>query len=314
VVLSTSTYSTDTPVITIVGPTASGKSEVAQLVAEQLGGEIISADSMQVYRGLDIGTGKVIAAHQRVPHHLIDVVDLDQTYSAAMYQQQGRAALAAIIARGNQPVVCGGTGLYVRALLDDMDFPSGDQTDNPVRAEIEDYLARHGPEALYQRLSAVDPDAAGLVHPNNTKRVVRALEMAETGTPYSRQASGFRAYHPWAPARFFGLSVDRAVLYRRIEERVDDMIAQGWVEEVESLLAKGLGDAVTASKAIGYRELAEVAMGQVSLSDATTAIKTATRRYAKRQLTWFRPDPRVEWLDVTSRSSTETAHTILALL
>lgn len=301
-------------VVAIVGPTASGKSEVAQLVAQRLDGEIVSADSMQVYRYLDIGTGKVLPHERRVPHHLIDVTDISQPYSAALYQITARAAIDDICLRGLLPIVCGGTGLYVRAALDDMEFPPGQQVNNALRAELEALADSKGADALIERLRSLDPAAVDLIHPNNTRRLIRAIEMAHEGRCYSQQASGFRAYRPHYPTRYFGLRVDRAVLYGRIDRRVQQMVNDGWLEEVDALVARGLQDSLTALQAIGYRELLQVRSGELSLQEAIASIQTATRRYAKRQMTWFQGDPRVEWIEATDGDSARIASEIVALL
>lgn len=300
-------------VIAIVGPTAVGKSTVAEGVARALGGEIVSADSMQVYQGMDIGTAKVPASQRTVPYHCIDLVEPGAPYSAALYQRDARAAIGDLLAAGHLAVVCGGTGLYVRAALDAMEFPAGEAA-SPARRRIESDLDLHGVEALYDELARKDPASAALIHPNNARRVVRALEMLDEGVNYAQQAAGFserRAHHP---ARYLGLTMDRAALYARIDARVDAMVASGLLDEVERLLAAGYRDALTASQAIGYKELVPVVEGRADLTEAIAEIQRSTRRYAKRQLTWFRADPRVEWLDVTELSPGAAVEAALALL
>lgn len=281
--------------IAVVGPTASGKSELAELIASRLPGEIVSADSMQVYRGMDIGTAKRPPARRRVPYHCLDLVEPGVPYSAALFQRDARLAIDDILGRGAWPVVAGGTGLYVRAALDDMSFPKG-ETVSESRARYEALAGELGPEGLHTLLAQRDPAAAALLHPNNVRRVVRALEMAEEGTSYAEQAEGFSARTPWYEALHLGLEVDRAVLCERIDARVDEMIADGLLAEVEGLLEAGYRDAVTAGQAIGYKELVPVIEHGADLTAATDAIKQATRRYAKRQMTWFRADPRIVWL------------------
>ncbi len=301
-------------VIAIVGPTAVGKSAVADLVAERIGGEIVSADSMQVYRDMDIGTAKTPPEARRVRYHGIDLVEPGTAFSAALYQAYARAAVDEIRARGRVPVFVGGTGLYVRAALDDMEFPPGD-TGTPLRQEIEARAREIGADALHGELAVLDPASAALIHPHNVKRVVRALEMHSEGVSYAEQAARFacRTFH-YPETVLVGLTMDRAALYRRIDERVAGMLAQGLLGEVRRLLDAGLREALTAAQAIGYKELVPVVEGTASLEDAQAAIAQATRRYAKRQLTWFRADPRVRWVDVTVLGVAAAAERVLALL
>jgi len=238
-------------ILGIVGPTAVGKSAVAERVATALGGEI-------VYRGMDIGTAKTPPAERAVVHHCLDLVDPGTPYSAALYQRDARGAIESAIHRGLTPVLAGGTGLYVRAALDEMDFPAGDQA-SKIRAAIEDRLAGGGANALYAELAAVDPSSARLIHPNNVRRVVRAMEMHLQGDSYAEQAAGFarREFH-YSGTLVVGLDMDRAALYERIDRRVDDMLASGLIAEVRRLLDRGLLDALTAAQAIGYKELVPV--------------------------------------------------------
>jgi tRNA dimethylallyltransferase len=296
-------------VIAIVGPTAVGKSALAEELAVRLGGEIVSADSMQVYRGMDIGTAKPPPEHRRVPYHLIDVVDPGTPFSAALYQKLAREAIEDIAARGRLPVVCGGTGLYVRAALDDMRFPAGEQV-SAEREELEGLGREIGGDALHVRLRAVDPESAALIHPNNVRRTIRALEMVGQGVTYAQQAAGFSSRMPYFEATYIGLAMDRPRLYERIDARVDAMLAAGLLEEVRALLAAGFRDALTANQAIGYKEFVPVIESGASLGDAVFAVKQATRRYAKRQLTWFRADSRVRWEDADLRSPEELAASI----
>ncbi len=300
-------------VIAVVGPTGVGKTDLADQIAVRLGGEIVSADSMQVYRGMDIGTAKPSARERRVPYHCIDVVEPGTPYSAALYQSDARAAIDAIAGSGRIPIVCGGTGLYVRAALDDWTFPAG-AAETPERARLEALAVELGAEALHARLAELDPAAAAAVHPNNVRRVVRALEMAEQGASYAEQAERFSARVSWYPTTFIGLAMDRRALYARIDDRVDAMIDGGLAVEVAGLLSAGYRDALTATQAIGYKEIVPVLDGDATLAEAAAAIKQATRRYAKRQLTWFRADPRIQWLDVTGLSAPERADGVLKLL
>lgn len=300
--------------IAIVGPTAVGKSSVAEEVAARLGGEIIDADSMQVYCGMDVGTAKTPVAERLVPHHCLDLVAPGTPYSAALYQRDARAAIDDVAARGLAPVLVGGTGLYVRAALDEFAFPAGQITDE-VRLQLEERALAIGPEALHAELAELDTASAALIHPNNVRRTVRALEMHASGRSYAEQASGFtrRDLH-YPGTRFVGLTMERSALYGRIDSRVDAMLASGLLDEVRALLHAGYRDALTAAQAIGYKELVPVAEGDARLEDAAEDIKRASRRYAKRQLTWFRADPRIAWLDVTGLSTTETVSAVLDLL
>jgi tRNA dimethylallyltransferase len=300
-------------VLAIVGPTASGKSALAEELAVRLGGEVVSADSMQVYKAMDIGTAKTPIGARRAPLWCIDIVQPGEPFSAALYQEAAREAIADIATRGKLPVLAGGSGLYLRAALDEMEFPRGQQV-SPSRARYEELAASEGNVALHRLLAKRDPKSAAAIHPNNGRRIVRALEMLDEGVRYADQLAGFSARTSAYATRWIGLEVERAVLYRRIEERVDRMLAEGLLGEVQALLDAGLRDALTASQAIGYKELVGVLEGENSLDEAVMAIKQATRRYAKRQLTWFRADPRVAWIDVTGLSVTQGADRAMGAL
>lgn len=300
--------------IAIVGPTAVGKSSVAEEVAARLRGEIVSADSMQIYRGMDIGTAKTPPTERRVPYNCIDVLDPGEPYSAALFQRDARQAIDSLLARGVTPVVTGGTGLYLRAALDEFDFPPGELT-NDLRIEFERRAAEEGPDALHAELAAADPSAAARIHPNNVRRTIRALEMLALGRAYSAQADGFAERSDHYPGTvFIGLVMDRPALYARVDERVDAMLRAGLLAEVERLVETGYREALTSMQAIGYKELLPVLDGAVSLEEATDQIKRSSRRYAKRQLTWFRADPRIEWIDVTGLSTLQAAEQALHLL
>lgn len=303
----------NTRVIAVVGPTAIGKTAVAETLALALGGEIVSADAMQVYRGMDIGTAKAPVTQRRVPYHCIDLVDPGTPYSAALFQYDARDAIEGLTSRGSIPVLCGGTGMYVRAALDDWEFPAGD-SETPLRAQLEALATEIGPEVLHARLAELDADAAAAIHPNNVRRVIRALEMAEEGTSYADQARRFSTRCSIYDATLIGLTMERSQLYAAIDARVDAMLAAGLLHEVEALLAAGFGEALIATQAIGYKELVPVLLDRASLEEAVESIKQATRRYAKRQLTWFRGDPRVEWLDVTGMSPEDAAARSLDLV
>jgi len=283
-------------VIAVVGPTATGKSDLGLALAEQLGGEVVNTDAMQLYRGMDIGTAKLTPAERRgIPHHQLDVLDVDQDASVADYQRGARADLAAIDARGARAVAVGGSGLYVRALLDHMDFPG---TDPDVRARLEERVEAEGSRALHAELERVDPVAAAGIGPRNARRIVRALEVIRlTGRPYSASLPQ-HVYE--VPALQLGLDCDRAVLDARIEARVEHMWEAGLVDEVRALAAHGIGR--TASRAVGYAEVLALLRGDLGASEARAAIAAGTRRLARKQMGWFGRDPRVHWLDARDPS------------
>lgn len=278
--------------IAVVGATAAGKSDLAVELALALGGEVINADSMQLYRGMDIGTAKLTRAERRgVPHHLLDIWDVTRAASVAEYQDLADAVIADITARGKVPVLVGGSGLYVRAALGDLDFPG---TDEAIRARLEAELAARGPAPLYERLRSADPVAAAAILPSNGRRIVRALEVIElSGRPFSATMPG---YEGGRPAIQLGVQTDRAELDRRIEARVHRMWAVGFEAEVRHLAARGLRDGKTASRALGYQQMLRHLDGDLTLGEARDETIRATRRFARRQESWFRRDPRVLWL------------------
>jgi len=290
--------------IAVVGATATGKSDLAVALALALGGEVVNADSMQLYRGMDIGTAKLSMAERRgIPHHLLDVWDVTKTASVAEYQLLADEAIAGIEARGTVPVLAGGSGLYIRAALGDLDFPG---TDERIRAGLEAELAAAGPGPLYTRLTALDPAAAAAILPSNGRRIVRALEVIElSGRPFSATLPG---YDVGRPAVQIGLRSGRPELGRRIEARVDRMWAAGFEAEVRELADReGLRDGKTASRALGYQQMLRHLDGEWTLEQAREETVRATRRFARRQESWFRRDPRVAWLsadeqDVTARA------------
>ncbi len=277
----------------MLGPTAAGKSDLALRLAEDLGGEVINADSMQLYAGMDIGTAKLTVAQRGgVPHHLLDLWDVRHAASVAEYQRLARAAIAEVTGRGRVPILVGGSGLYVRAALDDLDFPG---TDPAVRDRLEQELDRHGPGALYTRLAALDPVAARGILPSNGRRIVRALEVIEvSGRPFSATLPRYESVYP---AVQFGLRVPRAELDERIAERVARMWQAGFVAEVRRLEAAGLRAGRTASRALGYAQVLRFLAGEWTEPQAREETIKATRRFARRQEAWFRRDPRVTWLD-----------------
>ncbi len=285
------------PIIAILGPTASGKSEVAQKVALKLKGEVVSADSMQIYRYMNIGTAKLSPAERIVPHHLIDILDPGEPFSAQLFQQLSRKAFEDIRNRNNVAILCGGTGLYVQAALEDMRFPKGEQIHNPVREKYELLAQEQGNQAVWNVLYELDPSSANLIHANNVRRVIRALEMYDQGISYAEQVKNIRTLPEVVPSIRFGLKRDPLLLAQRINNRVDSMIERGLVDEVSQLLSNGFRSALTAPQAIGYKEIVSYLDGKCSLEEAINQIKTATRRYAKRQRTWLRRDSRLIVLD-----------------
>jgi len=284
-----------TRVIAVVGATATGKSGLATELALALGGEVVNADSMQLYQGMDIGTAKEPEAARRgVPHHLLDIWPVTQTANVAEYAKLARTAIDEIIARGRVPVLAGGSGLYVRAALDDLDFPG---TDEAIRASLEEELARVGAAALHARLARLDPAAAAAILPGNGRRIVRALEVIEiSGRPF---AATMPAFTENRPAVQIGLTLPRPELDQRIGARVDRMWEAGLEAEVRGLAAQGLRDGKTASRALGYQQLLRYLDGEWTLDEARLETTKATRRFARRQESWFRRDPRVRWLDAS---------------
>ena len=281
------------PIVAVVGATATGKSDLALDLAERLTGEVVNADAMQFYRGMDIGTAKLPVAERRgVAHHELDVLDVTQEASVAAYQTAARQDFAAIAARGHRPLLVGGSGLYVRAALDRLEIPP---TDPELRRRLEAEAEVIGAAALHGRLLAVDPHAAAAIQPGNVRRVVRALEVVEvTGRPFSASMPKREFV---SPAVILGLKMDRGVLDERIGTRVDRMWDEGLRAETERLLGAGLRDGVTASRAIGYSQAIAVLDGVLDEQHARSETSQATRRYARRQESWFRPDPRIVWLD-----------------
>lgn len=302
------------PIVCIVGPTASGKSTLAQHVAFQLQGEVVSADSMQVYRGMDIGTGKVLPSERLVAHYGLDLVDPGQPYSAALFQVYARSCFADIDARGKRSVLCGGTGFYVRAAIDDYDFPQGEQVGNEIRDRYLDIAQEQGAHALWLLLEKADPESAAIIPENDVKRVVRAFELLDAGESYARQKSKLATIPQRYPAVFIGLSVNPDTLRARIDARVDAMVENGLVHEVESLLERGFRNGITAPQAIGYKEIVAALDGTISLDEAIDQIKTATHRYAKRQRTWFRKDRRIHWIEADAAALDDLANRSLEII
>ena len=285
------------PLIVLVGPTSVGKSNLAIALAERVGGEILAADSMQVYRGLDIGTAKPGAEERRrVRHHLLDLVDPDQSFTAADYARLASTAIADIRRRGHLPIMVGGTGLYVRAVLRGLFDGPGEEIS--IRNALLQAAAKAGILPLYRRLEVLDAEAAAGIHPNDLFRIVRALEVVTiVGRPISALRAEGRKVHKAVPGRvlWFGLERERQELYQRIETRVEEMMAGGFLDEVRGLLDRGYLPALKPLRAIGYRHMVEYLEGRTKLDDTVACLKRDTRRYAKRQLTWFRHEEGLEW-------------------
>ena len=279
------------PVIAVVGPTGSGKSDLSVSLALELGGEVINADSMQFYRGMDIGTAKITLAERRgVPHHLLDILDVTEEASVSDFQQQARELIAGIHARGKRAILAGGSGLYVRAALDVLEFPG---TDPAIRRRLEAELEAGGPAPMRARLEAVDPVSAGRL--GDARRIIRALEVFElTGRPFS---SFMPTREYFQPAVQIGLEVDREQLRDRLARRVHAMVDSGLLDEVRRLDAAGLRLGRTAPRALGYAQFLKVLDGESDPATAAEETIVATRQFARRQLTWFRADPRIHWLD-----------------
>ncbi|ANN21731.1 tRNA (adenosine(37)-N6)-dimethylallyltransferase MiaA [Amycolatopsis orientalis] len=280
--------------VAVVGPTATGKTALAVELALALGGEVVNADALQLYRGMDIGTAKATVEERRgVPHHLLDVLDVTETASVAAYQRDARACVEKLLAAGRVPILTGGSGLYVQAVLDDLKFPG---TDPAVRARLTAEADEIGAAAMHARLTELDPVAATAILPTNTRRIVRALEViAITGEPFSANLP-----KP-GPARYgtvlIGVDREPAELDARVDRRVEIMFETGLVDEVRTLLGQGLRDGLTASRALGYQQVIAALDGDGDLRAAAEATAQATRRFVRRQRSWFRRDKRIEWFD-----------------
>ncbi|MGY1624925.1 tRNA (adenosine(37)-N6)-dimethylallyltransferase MiaA [Geodermatophilus sp. SYSU D00965] len=295
------------PVVALVGPTATGKTALGVALARRLGGEVVNADSMQLYRGMDIGTAKPdVAERDGVPHHLLDVWHVRQAASVAEYRRLARAEIDRLRAAGTVPLLVGGSGLYVRAVLDELDFPG---TDPGVRARLAAELAEAGPAVLHARLAAVDPAAAAAVLPSNGRRIVRALEVVEiTGGPFRAQLPDPRPHYQ---AVVVGLDRDPAELDRRIAVRVDRMWAAGFVAEVEALAADGLREGPTASRALGYAQVLAQLDGALTAEEARERTVSTTRRFVRRQRSWFRRDAATTWLDAARPDLADAAEALI---
>jgi tRNA dimethylallyltransferase len=283
-----------TPIIIICGPTATGKSDLALEVASLIDGEIINADSMQLYKGMDIGTAKLTLEERAgIPHHLLDILTVDQDASVAQYQGLARAAIEEIQSRNKAVIIVGGTGLYIKSIIDEMNFP---ETDPELRKKLEDEAELLGTAELYSRLRLLDPEAAAAIEPANTRRIIRALEVIEvTGQPYSANLPSDTSIR-YPNALHIGLAMERSSLAPRIEARVHRMWQQGLVSEVDQLINDGLLRGTTAQRAIGYAQVIAMGNGEISESQAIEETIVATRQYVRRQETWFKRDTRIQWI------------------
>jgi tRNA dimethylallyltransferase len=289
-------FETAPRVVTVVGPTAAGKSALSIALAHELGGEVVNADSMQLYRGMDIGTAKLTPAERDgVPHHLLDIWDVTFPAAVAEYQELARAAIDDIAARGRVPLLVGGSGLYIRAVLEEFEFPG---TDPAVRARLEEELSLSGAASLHDQLRARDPEAAAKILPSNGRRIVRALEVIElTGQPFT---ASLPAPTPHYPSVQIGVDRDAAVLDDRIAARVDLMWEQGLLDEVRGLIPRGLREGRTAGRALGYQQALAEIDGSLSSDEARADTVRGTRRFVRRQRSWFRRDPSITWLDAAA--------------
>jgi tRNA dimethylallyltransferase len=300
------------PFLALVGPTASGKTEASLQVAEALDAEILSIDSMLVYRGMDVGTAKPTAEQRaRIPHHLVDLVEPSEPFSVAAFQAAAREAADDIRRRGPRPLLVGGSGLYFRAVVDGLEFPG---TDPRIRSTLEDEASVLGAERMYRRLAEMDPVAASRIEPGNVRRTVRALEVAGiTGRPFSSYAGAWDS-HPPDRVRAAGVRLTPEHLASRVERRIEGMLAAGWLDEVEKLIAAGFGDWLTSTQAIGYAELARHLEHRLSLEDAVQQTVKRTRKLARRQMAWFRSDPRIRWFDAGEEGAPGVVDDVVAFL
>ncbi len=292
----------------INGPTAVGKSKAAVLLAKRIGGEIISADSMQVYKGMDIGTAKITAGEMDgVPHHLIDIIEPDEEFGVLNFKALASKAIEEITGRGNIPIICGGTGFYIQAVLYDVNFTEYDDNKaEEIRRRLENELETNGSLYLFEKLKKIDPVYAGIIHPNNTKRLLHSLEFYElTGKRMSEHNLEQSQNESPFSFRYFVLTDDREKIYDRINRRVDMMVEAGLLEEVKGLLDKGYDEYLPSMLGIGYKEFVDHIKGRVSFEEAVENIKRETRHYAKKQITWFKREKNVEFIDIRDYGSFE---------
>ena len=287
------------PLIILTGPTAVGKTALSIRLAKAIGGEIISADSMQVYRRMDIGSAKITKEEMMgVPHHLIDVLEPDEEFNVTVFQKLAKAAVEEIYSRGNIPIVAGGTGFYIQALLNDIDFTENGE-DTSIRDELEALAKEKGAEYLHGMLLAIDPESAEQIHANNKKRVIRAIEYyRQTGERISEHNKRERQKESPYDFLYYVVNTDRDILYQRIDQRVDEMMKQGLVEEVKELKDSGCTRDMVSMQGLGYKEILDYLQGECTLSDAVYLLKRDTRHFAKRQITWFKRERDVKWLNL----------------
>ena len=303
------------PLLVLVGPTAVGKTDLSIQLARRFNMEIVSADSMQVYIGMDIGTAKVSPEiRYEIPHHLIDICYPDEPYSVAQFQKDAVAAIGEIHARGKIPLMVGGTGLYVRSVTHGYLFSHAPMDEN-IRSKWKNYGQVHGPQALYEQLVARDPETARRLHPHDVKRIIRSLEVHElTGLPFSQWQKQQQEQQPWYDVLTIGLWMERPLLYERINSRVDRMMNAGLVDEVARLLAKGYDESLPAMQGLGYKEIIAYLKGRWTLEQAVAELKKRTRHFAKRQFTWFRRQHDVHWLKVGEKGWVENFPEIQRLI
>lgn len=304
---------TKKPIVVLVGPTAVGKTAASIALAQQLNGEIISGDSMQIYRGLDIGTAKITPEEmQGVTHHLLDIRDIEENFSAADFKVEADKVIADIHQRGKLPIIVGGTGFYINSLIYEYHFGEA-ITDEAYRTELQAFVDIHGKEALHQRLAEIDAATAARLHANDVKRVMRALEVYHvTGKPLSSMENQVNKQVLRYPTVYLGLGMERERLYERINQRVDLMMEQGLLEETKTALAKGVSPQAQSMTSLGYRQIIQYLQGEVSLEKAIELIKRDTRHFAKRQLTWFRHDPNLIWVMKDGKTEEEVETELLA--
>ena len=285
-------------ILCVVGPTASGKTDYAVELALKCGGEVVSCDSMQIYKHMDIGTAKPTADEMKgVKHHMIDIIEPNESFSVARFSEMARECIDDILLRGKMPVLCGGTGLYFDSTINNINFIQMD-TDEEYRKYLESAAKEFGNEYVYKILKRVDEESAESIHPNNLKRVIRALEIYKTTGKKKSELDKEQLSEPLYEPEITGLMRDREVLYDRINKRVDIMMEKGLVEEVSELIIMGIDTEATSMQAIGYKEIIEYLDGKTSLSDAVDKIKRESRRYAKRQLTWFKRNEKIHWINI----------------
>lgn len=302
------------PLVILVGPTAVGKTAASIGLAKALNGEIISGDSMQVFRGLDIGTAKITASEMAgIPHHLLDIKEPWEAFSVAEFKERADAAIVQIAGRGKMPILVGGTGFYINSVLYDYHFGEAD-SDLAYRQQLQQYVTQHGKEALWKLLNKQDPKSAQRLHSNDTKRVMRALEVLHvTGIPASERQQTVDRQAMRYQAAYLALNLPRDILYQRINQRVDLMIAQGLEQEVRQALAQGVPKDALSMTSLGYRQMIQYLDGEISLEKAIDLIKRDTRHFAKRQLTWFRHDPNIQWVEKQGKSDAEVEAELLQL-